>query len=287
MKFIKSTSRGHEFAPAYDVESRQILKGFRAWLAGDPVEYQMEERDALKSDIHDWDGYFWIDVGRYVGDIDLIRGLKSQTIEDLVEAFDDWRKLTTAFQEDLDLEYRDGARGYIDSYFNFAVRISNGDYDALLDSPINSKIIQNMLRALPEETPQEDSLKKCSEFLISDHFKQLPYQLLSCLMLATLKAMVKNGAYTNKTKAIKRLSGFFYDVNHIATYAPYSDAFVMDQPMADIVKKPSVSLEATFGTKVFSLNNWDEFLDWLDSLKEKMDEDHKVGLIEAYPYLSA
>jgi len=31
-EFIKATSRGHEFTPAYDVEQTQIRKGFQAWL---------------------------------------------------------------------------------------------------------------------------------------------------------------------------------------------------------------------------------------------------------------
>ena len=51
---------------------------------------------------------------------------------------------------------------------------------------------------------------------------------------ASLKAMVKEGAYTNAERAVKRLSGFYYDVKHIAIYAPYCDAFVVDQPMAEL-----------------------------------------------------
>jgi len=46
--------------------------------------------------------------------------------------------------------------------------------------------------------------------------------------------MVKEGAYTNAERAVKRLSGFYYDVKHIAIYAPYCDAFVVDQPMAEL-----------------------------------------------------
>ena len=36
-KFIKATSRGHEFSPAYDVERVQLEKAFDAWLAGTPA----------------------------------------------------------------------------------------------------------------------------------------------------------------------------------------------------------------------------------------------------------
>jgi hypothetical protein len=34
MEFIKATSRGHEFKPAYDVEETQIIRAFEGFLAG-------------------------------------------------------------------------------------------------------------------------------------------------------------------------------------------------------------------------------------------------------------
>jgi hypothetical protein len=130
----------------------------------------------------------------------------------------------------------------------------------------------------------EERLRLCAQFLMqSQHFKETPQHKLSAGMFATAKAMVKDGAYTNKERALQRLSGFFFDVSHISTYAPYCDAFVMDQPMADLVAKPTVALERRYGTKVFSLNNWDEFLAWLDSLEAGMGDEHKAALATAYP----
>ncbi len=82
---------------------------------------------------------------------------------------------------------------------------------------------------------------------------------------------------------MRKLNGFFYDVKHIATYAPYVDVFVMDQPMADLVSRPTVNLESRFGAKVFSLGNWDEFLAWLDKQEDEMSAEHRMGLRLAYP----
>jgi hypothetical protein len=105
-------------------------------------------------------------------------------------------------------------------------------------------------------------------------------------MLATLKLLVKDGAYANRERALQRLSGVFYDVKHIATYAPYVDAFVMDQPMADLVSRPTVRLEERYGTKIFSLSNWGDFLAWLDRLEAEMSEEHLAGLRVAYPNIA-
>jgi len=102
-------------------------------------------------------------------------------------------------------------------------------------------------------------------------------------MYATLKNMVKLGAYANSEQAIERLSGFFHDVKHIATYAPYCDAFIMDQPMAALVASPHVDLEKRYGVKAYSLNTWDELFAWLDTVEVEMTDDHKAGLSAAYP----
>lgn len=102
-------------------------------------------------------------------------------------------------------------------------------------------------------------------------------------MFATLKDMVKRGAYANREAARKRLSGVFDDINHISLYAPYCDAFVMDTPMAALVQQPTVGLEQRYGVKVFSLTNWDELLAWLDDLEANMSAEHKAGVVAAYP----
>ncbi len=45
MEFIKATSRGHEFEPAYDVERTQIIRAFQAFLADGPSDFAIEESD--------------------------------------------------------------------------------------------------------------------------------------------------------------------------------------------------------------------------------------------------
>lgn len=282
-KFLKATARGHEFEPAYEVERSQLVKSFQAWLAGQPVGYELETRDALQEDVHHWDSYMRIEVGRYMGDIELIRSLKRQTIEGLVDLFAGWRKLQSTFEEDLNAEYHVAGKAYMDFYLEFAFRVAAGDYMALFDAPIVSQVVQTMLQVIPEDVPPEERLRRCGGFLMSDHFREIPYQWLNAHLLATFKQMVKNGAYSNEERALQKLSGFFFDVKHIATYAPYADAFVMDQPMADLVSRPTVLLEQRYGTQVFSLNNWDTFIRWLDELENAMTAEHREGLLLAYP----
>lgn len=283
MEFIKDTSRGHEFEPAYEVERTQVVKAFQSFLAGSSPEFTLQENDAIRSDIHEWDDYFRIDVGRYIGDIELIRDLKRQSVEELVCIFEGWRQSTNTFDQDVALEIQAAGKIYFDSYIAYAFRVASGDYTALLDSPISSLVVQSMLQCFPEETPPEERLMLVAHFFNSEHFAQVPYQWITSRMFATLKDMVKRGAFTNRESALQRLSGFLYDVKHIATYVPYCEAFVMDQPMAALVSDPRVGLEERHGVRIFSLNKWDELFVWLDTIEADMSVEHKAGLSAAYP----
>jgi len=283
MEFIKATSRGHKFEPAYKVEETQIVRAFQAFLAGKPPTFELNQRDVIRGDIHQWDDYFRIDVGRYMGDVELIRGLKRQSVEGLVDAFPSWRQSANTFDQDVALEMRDAAKGCIDAYSDFVARVVGGDYAALVDSPATSMVVQSLLYCFADEISPKERLKRVGMFFRSTHFGEIPYQWLSARIYPTLKDMVKRGAYADRDDAVRRLSGFFQDVKHVSTYAPYCDAFVMDRAMAALIADPRVGLEDRYGAKVFSLSNWDQFLTWLNTLEANMTLEHRVGLSAAYP----
>lgn len=284
-RFMKAVSRGHKFQYAQEVHRFQLLRAFKAWRANESPAYQPEEGDALRADVHGWDSYFRVEVGRYIGDVDLIRSLKNQSAEGLVGLFDGWRQLKTTFEEDLRAEHEVAAKGYIDFYIEYMARTAAGNHSAMLNAPVMTMVVESIVHLLRRDgTPAEDCLRVCAQFLMrSEHFKQTPHQLLAARMHATMKSMVKGGKFTNKELALKKFKGYLYDVEHISTYAPYCDAFVMDQSMADLMRQPTVDLEGRYGTKVFSLNNWPDFLNWLDNLERGITPGHRAALAAAYP----
>jgi hypothetical protein len=285
--FIKATSRGHVFLPAYDVARLQLEKAFDAWLAGQSAEYMRDSGDVFRDDLHVWEGYYRVDVGRYIRDIELIRSSKRQSVQALVGLFDGWRQSSSTFEQNTLAEHADAARNYMNSYLEAAQRIQRGDFNAYINAPIASMVVHALLGHIPETMPIDRRLRMVMDFLFSEHFRQTPVHDLSARIYATLTAMVKDGAYTNAERAVERLSGFFYDVEHVATYAPYCDAFVADQLMAELLAKPTVAISERYGVKIFNLNNWNEMLYWLDQLEHGMSDEHKQALVEAYPSLMA
>ncbi|WP_430471310.1 hypothetical protein [Thalassospira lucentensis] len=283
--FIQKVSRGHEFVADYKLDETQIFKAFQAWTNGEESKYILEENDVFEDEIHTWEGYFRINVDRYRKDRELSRSLKSQSVSSLIDMFDDWRESQSTFEEDVLLELNDAAKGYLTTYFSYASRMSQGDFSAVLNAPVMSIVVQNLLRSIPRNISEEKRLQTILAFFSSDHFRSVPGEELSARIFASLKKMVKTGAYKNKKKAKEKLSGFFYDVRHVAKYGPYCDAFFADKAMAELLSAPEIDFSRRYGVQVFTVDTIDEFYVWLDQLEENMSDEHKAGLKQAYPFI--
>ena len=282
MEFIKATSRGVQFDPAYRIERHQILKAFQAYQAQGPLEYPLEAREAIRGELDRWDGYFRIDVGRYQKDIELKRRLKGEAVRGLVTLLDRWQHSTESFEQSVAIELRDAGRIYLETYLAMARRVAQGDFMAVVDSPIVATVVGNILELIPRQVPRTEHLQRCADFFASDYFAQVPHEWISAHLFATLKEQVKRGAYANREAATERLTGVFDDIAHISTYAPYCDAFVMDAPMAELVRQPTVALEERYGVKVFSRRNWNELLAWLDALEAGMSAEQRAAVAAVY-----
>lgn len=277
-EFIRRTARGSKFAPQYHIEKTQVLKAFNAWLKKEPAEYRIEARDAFFKEVHKWDGYFNIEVRGYRHDPDELRESKQKSVDGLVGIFDDWRKDATTFEQDVEAELQAAARGYVNAYSELVTRVGQGDLSALLFSSVRSEVMEVMMDMIGRDTEPEERFRLCGEFFRSDHFKNTPFHWLSARIYAVLKDMVRRGAFKNSDEAKDRLKGFFYDVNHIATYAPYSDAIVIDAFMAELVSHPGIDLAHKYSVDVFSRRNWDDFLTWIENLKKNMTTERKSAL---------
>lgn len=215
MEFIKLTARGAEFERSYNIESAQTLKAFESYLGGGPAKRELEREDAVRGALDAWDDYFFIDVAGYWHDIETKRHLKTQAVDELVTVFDAWQQSTQTFGEDVALEYHGAGRLYLQFYIDKINRIRRGDLDAALDAPM-ADMVGYMRNCLPKDMSEHEQLQRCAEFFKSEHFTEVPHQWVSARIFATLRSMVKRGAYGNRAEARKRLSGIFEDRAHFA-----------------------------------------------------------------------
>lgn len=283
LDFVKATSRGHEFSAQFNVEHTQVYKAFEAFLRGKPVAYLRVRDDVLEDDIDVWDGYFRIDIARFQRDRDDLKAAKKRLVEGLVELFPRWRASTNKFEEDVRLEDHAAGRQYLVKYAEYVQRLVEGDFAVMTNGHVDSLVVETLRRFIPRDVPQRDAMPLIVEFFGSDHFRDIPHRYVASRMFATLKKLVKEGAYQNAEAARGKLSGFYSDVDHIATYAPYCDAFLMDRAMAEMVNRPTVALSEKYGVKVFSRANWNEMHAWFDELEAIVTPEHKAALEIAYP----
>jgi hypothetical protein len=241
MSFIKISARGHRFQAAYNVEREQLVRAFQSFLDGKPAAYLIDPDEALSDRLHQWDDYLWIDVGSYIGGIELKSSLKKRAAEELADAFPVWRSSKRNFEQEVELETRSGAQSYMRLYIEYVQRITSGDLSATFDSPIMSMVVDTLMHEVPPASA-EDRLARVVTFLQSGHFAEAPYQWIGSRIFAVLRQQVRNGAHPNREVAIQKLSGFCEDVKLVSTYAPYCDAIFLDKSMGALVTDPRIDL---------------------------------------------
>ena len=282
VQFIQRVARGHHFEAYYRVEETQILKAFQAYLANELTTYIKEERDALPSSVHDWDGDYSVSVFSAASGVDRKRQFKEQAIDELVNTLSNWSASKNTFEQDMELELRDAGRILMEQYAKKTGRLWAGDFSALVDSPISASVVEDMVYVLSVKKMEGDAGRIIPAFFRSKHFAKVPSQQLSARLFSTFKKRVREGAYPNPEKAREKLSGFLFDVQHAATYVPYCDAFFTDRFMADLLNDKHVNAEQTFGCKVFSVSRTADCFCWLEDVKSRMTPDHADGLRWAY-----
>ena len=269
LEFIKDISRGHEFWPYYRINETQIFRGFERFLRSEKDSFPLKISDAIPDDINDWEDYFRIEVTRPPIDSHEIRSLKKESVRKLVELFPSWRLDSTTFEEDRATEIEESARIYVHSFLNMMSRLEKGDFDALIDSPVDTNIVESILQYNEKTIEFTDRMERINQFFQSLQFAEIPYEFISTGLFTVLKKRVKQGHYKNPRKARERLSGFLYDVEFISAYAPYCHAMFLDNAMADFVNDPDLRLSERYGTRFFSRSNWGEFLEYLEAVESK------------------
>lgn len=282
-EFIKQISRGRTFESEYRVKLTQISRGFERFMASVQEKFPLEIHDALPRNLNDWDDYFRIEVPHSPDNVELVRELKTRSIDELVNLFPDWRKTTTTFEEDRRLESEAAGRVYLEHYLRMTGRIAGGDFMATLDSPVDTLIVESLMSCDRDALDFEQRLNRVIAYFRSAFFEEVPCEWISAGLFAVLKDRVKRGQYQNTEKAKERLGGLFYDVQFIAAYAPYCQAMFVDNTMCEFVDDRRIGLTGRFGTRVFARNRWDDFMTYLESVRSRRSPELERALRLVHP----
>jgi|SRR3989338_2069729 len=273
-------SSGKTLYPSLIIEKNQIVHHFEGWLENKKVEFEFNPKYiAFEQDLHTWSVGLRISVGGnpYPGQIKNLQTTNAITKEQLRETWTRWQSETSfGFVERVKEETSGLWKGMTSAAKKFTERRNlamkkmtmGEDYDMELDDfmpPMSDDIFEELMRiARKKNIPQE----KMPEIIVKyfndiDALLEIPYIRISSVMFA---GWARRAALGKKDPPKSTA-----DVQFIASYLPYCDALFVDKESASMLKEfpqntPAYLRLKEFPAKVFSLNNRDEFLAYLDQL---------------------
>lgn len=281
--FIKRTARGYQFNPTYQIQATQIMRAFKKYINKPTNENGMATpSDALNENPHRWDSYFFVDLPPRVNDMDGLKEAKSRAAKDLVALFPKWRKESQAFDDDCAEEARGYGRRLYRAYFSY-LNALHRDPVAFLEASHDEMVVDRLVRVDRDNLSINDRIERVKQFLSSKSFLSTPYVSESCKLFAVLRKLIRQGAFPNAKSAQEKLAGVYFDIAAISTFGPYCDSIFVDRAMHEWCADPEANVLSQFGTRLFSVKNWQDFTRYLDDLESSIDPMVKKCAEMAYP----
>lgn len=272
--FIRKLSRGHIFRDIVDIKKAQLLRGFNAFLKNKNKIYLLQT-DAFDNDVKEWETEFYLDINAAIYNDSLINEYKKKVINELIKLIPEWRKSNYHIHDDIQIEVNALAQNIIKCGIQFVTALCMNDYNAQLNTPIESELFLSLFGKLPTTkiliNKQYAKLNLIKEFLLSDHFKNVPYVKISSYLTSILKQEIRKGWLQNPDKAKNELSGTYFDIEHISVYAPYCDILFTEKRMHRWLKMMPDSV-FNKSIMVFSSENIGEFDTYLNKFNARSNK---------------
>ncbi|MFA6430443.1 MAG: SEC-C metal-binding domain-containing protein [Candidatus Paceibacterota bacterium] len=288
-------SSGKTLHPSLMIEKKQLTHHFNGWLEGKKVYFEFNPQDiSFEEDLHSWSIGLRVSVGGnpYDGQIDGIRKSNKNTADQFKIIWSGWQTRKNSFLEIVKEETLGLGKGMVGAATQFEekrrklmAKVKAGeDYTLDLDSifPPMSNDTLNELSGVARRKgiPEDKIIKAVLEYLNdADALLEVPAVRISSVMFAGLAHLASNGKKNPPKSTV--------DIQFISSYLPYCDALFVDKESAKLLKQfpkntPENLKLKEFSSRVFSLDNKKEFLDYLDKIvseipKEQIDLLKDIG----------
>ena len=278
-------SHGVSFYNHKTIQRLQILGQLRIWL-GESKKLDLNVHRVTHGDINAWQRRFIFSLNlqypqELIGATRTNRGKAAGHLEHIFRRWQSEKRKD--FCDWYNEEKKGFAKGLVEAYHkyleNFAM-VSFGLVPFQLESLLPSSAVttfQAIKRRLREKGIKEKDLNsKLGEFLRSEEFESAPFIKIASILYA---AMARKAA-TGKKKLPTR--GFVTDVQIISTLLPYCDAMFIDKECRNFLMERPLCDEIDYGTRMFSLGNRNEFINYLDNIKSEASKKHLRKVMEVY-----
>jgi hypothetical protein len=287
-------SSGKTLHPSHQIEQTQIYEHFRSWLRGEKFRFDFSREQVSQEDLDTWDVGLHVTVNMrpFPGEIDNLRTTNSATREQLKSIWSRWQsEKDFRFIDRVNEETLALGKGLVAAAQRFRqrraaamARLASGeshdfglnDLNDLLP-PVSNGILDGMLLAARQEkVPENEILNRIAAYFAdANRLLEVPKVRISSVMFAGLARRAQLGK--------KHPPKSFADVGFISSYLPYCDAMFVDIESRSLIKElpretPKHLRLDDFKAQVFSLNQRDDFLAYLDGIVASIPSDQMTAL---------
>src|SRR5262249_14988762 len=279
-------SGGVSFHDAETIRIRQIASLAKAWLKGEPVNFDFSAESISSGRLHEWSGRIFVTVaGVLPGTVDELRTRRNTTHQGLQEVFEQWQREKKSFKEVFATEKNAYGHGLIQRYLEecrkreeMGVMMTRGQMlplDDVLPSQTEN-LVANLQFILQQEVGKESGTAILVKFFKSGAINEAPFNLIAAAMFASLAAKAAAGQ-----KEIPN-QGTATDINIVSTLLPYCDAMFVDNKCRALLQDIPRDYALPYACKVFSPNTGGDFIQYLTKIRDSATPDHLKVIEEVY-----
>jgi len=280
-------SCGVSFYDHKKIEEIQLLEHAENWISGkSKKKLNLEVHSVIHGDINAWQSRFYISVDfpKNLDWVDDLRKSKQRMAKDLNNAFKLWQnEKNMNFEDRVEREYRGYGRTILGLYICHIKRnldILRGSAEFTYNHIFPSKSVEltdSIYYIFKNAGIQDNDIWiKIVEYLTSSNVMDIPFLKILSMLYAALARKAASGRKEPPNQ------GIVNDFDIISYLLPYCDAIFIDKECHGYLKENPLCDAIDYGTKVFSLNNKEEFLDYLNDIEKNTSKEHFDKIKEVY-----
>lgn len=280
-RVYEQLSHGTSFEFPETIKRFQIHNNFLEWLGDHPQSITKD--DVIHGSINEWQDRLIVsvDIGSQIEDAVDNNNYKNRLYQNMTAVFERWKTEKNRNFNDWYEEER-GAIGpaILKSYLQGVLKYSQEGYS---ESTLNfmtsfvSVLFTELKSVLISRGYNDDNaLLKIVEYLNSNHFKEVSYLKISSMLYASIAKSAANGRKNPPSP------GMDNDIEVISCYSGFCDAIFLDKECHTYLNQEPLKKELGLGSKVYSVNNKNDFLAYLQSILDNCPKSHIELINEVY-----